>query len=217
MWWKWPRQLPSRLPLLKQTHQRATACVLPPMAQWLHRLRTTMKSRKGTNPLLWRWPDKNQCQELDSVHDFFITPAEVLKLISTSSNKSFSMEFIPTSLIKSCTAVFSEIISNLANLSISQGSFQLKFKLAQVTSLLKKPGLDKNTPSNYCPISNFNKISILLERPILSFIKHHTTFSSNFNRFQSAYTCHYSTVTGPRQYLPCYWQGLIDGADIIES
>ena len=78
-----------------------------------------------------------------------VTPTELLKLINKSSNKSSSMDFIPTSLIKSCSTVFLDKISNLANLPISQGSFPLKFKLAQVTPLLKKLGLNKNTPSNY--------------------------------------------------------------------
>ena len=91
------------------------------------------------------------------------------------------MDFIHTSLIKSCTTVFSEVISNLASLSISQGSFPLKFKLEQVSRLLKKPGLDKNTPSNYRPISNLNNISKLRERLILSRIQHHSTSSCNFN------------------------------------
>ena len=133
------------------------------------------------------------------------------------------MDFIPTSLIKSCSTVFSEIISNLVHLSLSQGSFPLKFKLAQVAPLQKKPGLDKNTPSNYRPISNLNNISKLLERLILSRIQHHTTSFCNFNLLQSAYRRYYSTelallpaldntyhaidegsVSGPGQYLPRY-------------
>ena len=36
-----------------------------------------------------------------------VTPAEVLKIIKRSSTKSSSMDFIPTSLIKSCFTVFS--------------------------------------------------------------------------------------------------------------
>ena len=101
---------------------------------------------------------------LDTFHP--VTPAEVLKFINKSSYKSSSIDNIPTSLIKSCFTVFSESISNLANLSISQGSFPFKFKLAKVTPLLKKPGIDKNTSSNYRPISNLSNISKLLERLI---------------------------------------------------
>ena len=75
----------------------------------------------------------------DTPLDTFLSviPSEVLKLINKSSNVSSSIDFIPTSLIKSCSTVFSEIISNLANLSITQGTFPLKLKLAQVTPLLR--------------------------------------------------------------------------------
>ena len=131
----------------------------------------------------------------------FVTPAEVLKLINKSSSKSSSMNFIPTSLIKFYSMVFSDIISNLANLSIYQGSFPLKLKLAQVTPLLNNPGLDKNTPSNYRPISNLNNISKVLERPILSRIQHHTSSSCSFNPFQSAYWCYYSNESALFQAL----------------
>ena len=103
------------------------------------------------------------------------------------------MDFIPISLIKYCSTVFSEIIFNPANLSISQGFFPLKFKLIQVTPLLKKHGLGKNTPSNYRHIYNLNNISKLLEHFILSRIQHHTRSSCNFNPFQSAYRRYYST------------------------
>ena len=126
-----------------------------------------------------------------------VTPAEVLKLSNKSSNKSFSMDFIPTFLIKSCSTVFLEIISNLANLSISQGSFPLTFKLVQITPLQMKPGLNKNTPNNYRPISNLDNISTLLECLILSRIQHHTTSSCNFNPFQSAFRRYYATESAP--------------------
>ena len=132
-----------------------------------------------------------------------------------SSNKSSSMNFIPTSLIKSCSTVFSEIISNFANLSISQGSFPLFFKLAQVTPLLKKPGLDKNTPSNYLPISNLNNISKLLERFILSRIQYHTISSCNFNPFQSAYRRYYSTESALLLALDNIYHAIDEGLSMV--
>ena len=155
-----PRSAPSKIPLIAKSHHSFILPIFP----IFHSL---------------------------ALHPFDIfpsgTPAENLKLINKSLNKSSSMDFILTSLIKSCFAVFSEIIFNPANLSISQGSFSHKFKLAQVTPLLKTPGLDKNTPSNYRLISNLNSMFKLLERLILSRIQYHTTSSYNFNHFQAAY------------------------------
>ena len=67
-----------------------------------------------------------------------VTPAEVLKLLSTIPPKTCSMDFIPTVLIKSCQTVFADLIATLANLSFSEGTFPSIFKTAVVTPRLKK-------------------------------------------------------------------------------
>ena len=130
-------------------------------------------------------------EPLDSVTD--VTADEVLKLISSMPSKSSSVDFIPTSLIKLCPLVFSEIIATLANLSFSQGIFPAKFKEASVVPLLKKPSLDPDNPANYRPISNLNNISKMLERLFLSRFYPHVTSSPHFNHLQSAYRKFHST------------------------
>ena len=125
------------------------------------------------------------------------------------------MDIVPTSLIKSCFTVFSEIISNFANLSISHSSFPLKFKLAQVTPLLKKPGLDKNTPNNYRPISNLNIITKLLERLMISHIQYHTTSSCNIHHFQSAYRRYYSTESALLLALDNIYHAIDEGSSTM--
>ena len=82
--------------------------------------------------------------------------------------KSSPLDFVPTSLLKDCSGAFSCIIANLANLSFKHGSCPSAFKMAQITPLLKKPGLDATEPSNYRPISNLNTISKVLERLVLT-------------------------------------------------
>ena len=103
------------------------------------------------------------------------------------------MDVIPSSPINYCSSVFSEIVARLANLSISEGNFPSKFKLPQFTPLLTKPGFDKDTPGNYWPISNLNNISKMLEHLIHKRLQSHTTSSSNFNPFQSAYRRYFSS------------------------
>ena len=124
-----------------------------------------------------------------------VTPDEVKKLLSGIPGKSCPLDFIPTSLIKSCSDVFSELISRLANLSFTEGCFPAMFKQAIVTPLLKKPGLDQSDPSNYRPISNLNNISKLLERLFLFRFQSHVSNSPNFNPLQSAYRRFHSTET----------------------
>ena len=53
------------------------------------------------------------------------------------SNKSSQLDYIPTSLLKSCADTFSLLISHLANLSFSQATFPTNFKLALISPLLK--------------------------------------------------------------------------------
>ena len=135
-----------------------------------------------------------------------VTPDAASKLLLSSSTKSSRQDFIPTSLIKSCSSVFSEFISPLANLSFSEGTFPSRFKLALVSPLIKKLGLDKKVPSNYRPISNLNNISKILERLLLARVQDHIISSTNFNPFQSAYRkykFHRNCLASyPRQYFP---------------
>jgi len=124
-----------------------------------------------------------------------VTADEVLKLLLTLPPKSSRNDFIPTSLLKSCAGVFSELIAYLANLSFSQGCFPARFKTAIITPLLKKPGLDKSSPASYRPISNLNTFSKILERLFLTRFQPHVTVSQNFNCYQSAYRRNHSTET----------------------
>ena len=80
---------------------------------------------------------------------------------------SLPLDFIPTSLIKSCSGVFAQVIARLANLSFEHSTFPVKFKTALVTLLLKKHCLDVSNPANYRPNSNLNTISKILERLVL--------------------------------------------------
>ena len=102
-----------------------------------------------------------------------VSPDEVLKLLASMECKSSPMDFIPTSLLKSCSDVFSILISRLANLSFEEGHFPGQFKMAQIKALLKKPGLDDTVSSNYRPISDLNTISKILERLFLVRIQSH--------------------------------------------
>ena len=124
-----------------------------------------------------------------------LDPSTVLKIITQMKPKSSAVDYIPTSLIKSCSTVFSELICNLANLSFAEGIFPNSFKLADVTPRLKKIGLDTAVPANYRPISNLNNISKILERLFLSVLQPHILSCPAFNQLQSAYRPRHSTET----------------------
>jgi hypothetical protein len=75
------------------------------------------------------------------------------------------------------------------------------FKVASVTPLLKKKGLDRAVFANYRPISNLHTISKIIERITLSRITAHVESSPSYNRFQSAYRRGYSTETALTRLL----------------
>ena len=89
--------------------------------------------------------DFDQPHSNELLSDFTpVTPAEVSKLLQTMSNESPQLDYIPTSLMKSCADTFSILISHLANLSFTQATFPSKFILALISPLLNKPGLPKS-------------------------------------------------------------------------
>lgn len=120
---------------------------------------------------------------------------EVAKLINSLPAKSSPMDSIPTSVIKSCVDVFAPLIARLAALSFSDGMFPTRYKVAAVTPLLKKKGLDSDNPANFRPISNLHTISKIVERLFLSRIIAHVEQAACFNRRQSAYRKGHSTET----------------------
>ena len=84
----------------------------------------SLKLRGTHSPFDLDQPHKNEL-----LSDFTpITPAEVSKLLQSMSNKSWQLDYIPTSLVKSCADTFSIIISHLANLSFTQATFSIKIQ-----------------------------------------------------------------------------------------
>ena len=121
--------------------------------------------------------------------------AEVSKLVAKLPNKSSPLDYLHTSVIKSCSKVISPLIVRLANLTFAEGYFPDQFKMAQVTPLIKKQGLDASDPSNYRPISNLNTISKVIERLCLARLLPHVAATGRFNPLQSAYRKFHSTET----------------------
>jgi Reverse transcriptase (RNA-dependent DNA polymerase) len=132
----------------------------------------------------------------DSMSNFAeVTADEVEKLLKSMPSTSSPLDFIPTSLIKSCSGTFGEVIARLVNLSFEHSMFPIKFKTAQVTPLLKKHGFDVSDHANYRPISNLNTISKILEWLVLIRLVPHASTSSSFDAVQSAYRRLHSTKT----------------------
>jgi len=72
--------------------------------------------------------------------------------------KSSPVDYIPTSVIKSCVDVFAYLVKLL----FSEGKFPTWYKTASITPLLKKKETDSDVASNYQPILNLHTISKML-------------------------------------------------------
>ena len=91
---------------------------------------------------------------------------EVSSIILSCPTKSSPLDPIPTIVLKECLASLAPSITNILNLSLTPGVFPEQMKLAFVTALLKKQGLDHELLSNYRPVSLFSLVSKLLERVV---------------------------------------------------
>ena len=119
----------------------------------------------------------------------------MIRTIKHLPNKTSPLDYIHTSILKSCVDVFAPMITRLINLSFTEGCFPDQFKQAQVTPLIKKAGLDETDPANYTPISNLNTIGKIIERICLVRMLPHISSTGNFSPLQSAYRKRHSTET----------------------
>ena len=139
-----------------------------------------------------------------------VTLPEVEKLLSSMPAKTSPIDVVPTTLLKKCMDIFAPVIVRLANISFAEGKFPTSYTKAQVTPLLKKAGLDANSPINYRPISNLSTISKVLERLFLARLRNHVSCSSSFNVFQSAYRRFHSTETALLKILDEVYNSIDD-------
>ena len=136
---------------------------------------------------------------------------------SFQSSLLFLIQIIPSGFHSNfpCQILFFHILSPYLHPRQSQGFFPNSFKIAQVSPLLKKIGLDKDNPSNYKQISYLNNISKLLERLILIRIQDHTIYSTNLNPFQSAYRRFRSTKTSLLLTLDRIFHSIDQGSSTV--
>ena len=123
------------------------------------------------------------------------TQDEVKKIIMSSSNGTFNLDPIPSTLLKSCIDSLIVPITNIVNKSLKEGVFPSAFKTAHVIPLLKKHSLDKNDLKNYRPVSNLSFISKVVEKVVASRLLTHVELNDLSNPNQSAYKKNHSTET----------------------
>jgi len=110
-----------------------------------------------------------------------VTADEVSRIICSMPSKSSRLGCLPISLLKDCEHVIAPLLAKLANASFVSGTFPSRYKTGLVIPLLKKPGLNKDDPANYRPITNLCTFSKVLEKLALARLRPHLIQSSNLS------------------------------------
>jgi len=138
-----------------------------------------------------------------------VTEKDILDVIRTSASKSCDLDPLPTTLLKESLPDLVPMITNIVNCSLYSGVVPDKFKIALVTPLLKKLGLDCNVLKNYRPVSNLPFISKILEKMVLKQLQSHLSSNNLLEIHQSAYRKDHSTETAVLSVI----DGLLKKAD----
>jgi hypothetical protein len=123
-----------------------------------------------------------------------LTENEIEKLISQLQTKSCELDVLPTKVLKQFLNELLPTITRLVNLSLTQGVFPTKWKMAVVRPLLKKSGLELIF-ANYRPVSNLTFLSKLIEKAALYQLSKHVSANNLLPTNQSAYRQSHSCET----------------------
>jgi hypothetical protein len=111
------------------------------------------------------------------------TSREIENIIwSLKSSKTHGYDEISNNILKACKSVISKPISYLCNKAIHEGIFPDRLKYATIVPVHKKG--DKNSKSNYRPISILTSISKIFEKVMHSRLLKHLDDSSILSKHQ---------------------------------
>ena len=88
------------------------------------------------------------------------------EIISKSSTCTSQLVPAPMATLKSASSVIAPLIAHMINLCFSLGTVPPSLKIAAVTPILKKPGLDPFSLAKYRPISNVPFLAKVMERVV---------------------------------------------------
>ena len=138
-------------------------------------------------------PQPNPNGILSSFH--LVDVDTVLSHIRTLNKTSCLLDPIHTSRMCSVYVHTVSYITTIINKCFLEGSFPKSEKRALIRPLLKKPGIDTESLSNYRPVSNLSFLSKILERAILDQLTSLLQQNDTIPVVQSAYRKHHSTET----------------------
>ena len=130
-----------------------------------------------------------------SLSDFSpVTIEEIESIIKKSNKNCYSLDPIPSCLLKPCLPSLLPIITNTVNQPLTS-IMPSSYKEAILTPILKTPDLNTEDLKNYRPISNLSYVSKLIEKVAAKQITNYVSTNNLDEPMQSAYRVSHSTET----------------------
>ena len=123
-----------------------------------------------------------------------LSEEEVYNIIIKSSNATCSLDPIPTWLLKLCARELTPVIMKMINLSLSEGHVPDSWKVAILTPILKRYGLDL-VFENFRPVSNLSFVAKATEKAVVNQLFEHCGDNAPLPTNQSSYRQFHSTET----------------------
>ena len=118
-------------------------------------------SKHFTNDYAFKSYLKNR--QMNSLYLHPTNTSEILEIISKlDNNKAPGDDEISGKILKCCPALFSELISHLANVVMTTGKYPNKLKMGKVVPIFKKG--NRLDPTNYRPINLLSTINKIIEK-----------------------------------------------------
>jgi len=142
-----------------------------------------------------------------------VTVNDVIAAVRALPDKTCALEPLPTTHLKAVVGVIAPFLTSLFNKLLLSGFVPEGFKVAYITSLVKKSGMDNGDVRSYRPISNLSVASKLLERIAAKQLIAYLEKSALLPRLQSAYRTGHSSETAVLKVLSDILLG-IDAGDL---
>ena len=124
-----------------------------------------------------------------------ISCEEVAKIMKSMSQKHCQLDPVPTWVLHKCLESVVPVIARIVNSSLQNAIVPPSLKIASVSPLLKKRGLDPDNFKNFRPVSNLPYISKLVEKVASHQLDLHLQKYNLREKYQSAYRSAHSTET----------------------
>ena len=130
------------------------------------------------------------------------TESEIEKIIrKIKVSHAFGTDYIDAYIIKLCAQTLIPLISHTINLSLCEGKFPARWKIARVLPLKKGKDVNPFTPSSYRPVSQLPVLSKIAERVVQSQLLLYLEKSDLLSPDHHAYRKYNNTTTALVQLM----------------